>query len=328
MLRTVLLAIVFAATGHAVAERPVAIAIHGGAGTILPEHMSAEKEAVIRAALEQAVRAGHEVLTSDGNSLDAAMAAIRILEDSPEFNAGRGAVLTNTGTVEMDASIMDGKTLQAGAVASVKGIRHPIDAARRVMEHSPHVMLIGDGAMHFARRQGLEFKDEDWFITESRRQQLEAIQADETAATQLSESWFSTVGAVALDRHGNLAAATSTGGMANKRWGRVGDSPIIGAGTYADNDSCAVSATGHGEYFIRHVAAYSICSLVRIKGLSLAEAADEVVNNTLKNAGGDGGVIALDSKGNISMPFNTPGMYRAAVHPDGSVQIGLYRGDD
>lgn len=328
MLRTVLLAIVFAATGHAVAERPVAIAIHGGAGTILPEHMSAEKEAVIRDALEQAVRAGHEVLTSNGNSLDAAMAAIRILEDSPEFNAGRGAVLTNTGTVEMDASIMDGKTLQAGAVASVKGIRHPIEAARRVMDESPHVMLIGDGAADFAREHGLEFKDEEWFITDSRRQQLEAVQAEESSATQLSESWFSTVGAVALDKHGNLAAATSTGGMVNKRWGRVGDSPIIGAGTYADNKSCAVSATGHGEYFIRHVAAFSICSLVKTKGLSLEEAADEVVNDTLKNAGGDGGVIALDPKGNISMPFNTPGMYRAAIHPDGSVQIGLYREDD
>lgn len=314
--------------GPVMAESPVAIAIHGGAGTILPEEMTPEQEQAIRAALEQAVRAGHAVLENEGSSLDAVIAAIRILEDAPQFNAGRGAVLTNTGTVEMDASIMNGADLDAGAVASVKGIRHPVEAALRVMRNSPHVMLIGEGAMSFAREQGLEFMDEAWFITDSRRAQLEALQAREVSSTELSESWHSTVGAIALDAHGNLAAATSTGGMANKRWGRVGDSPIIGAGTYADNRVCAVSATGHGEYFIRHVAAYSICALMRLGGLSLVEAADQVVQDTLLNAGAAGGVIAMDPQGNIHMPFNTPGMYRAAIHTDGQLTVGLYGEDE
>lgn len=306
-------------------EAPVAIAIHGGAGTILPDRMTPEREAAIRAALEKSVQTGHALLEGGGSALEAVVAAIRVLEDAPEFNAGRGAVLTNTGTVEMDASIMNGADLNAGAVAAVKGIRHPIEAALRVMHDSPHVMMIGEGAMSFAGDHGLEFMDEDWFITDFRRQQLESIQADEQAATQLSEDWYSTVGAVALDADGNLAAATSTGGMANKRWGRVGDSPIIGAGTYADNRACAVSATGHGEFFIRHVAAHSICALVRLAGLDLGDAADQVINETLKQAGADGGVIAIDPTGRISMPFNTPGMYRAAIHPDGRVEIGIYR---
>ncbi|NBB92633.1 MAG: beta-aspartyl-peptidase [Gammaproteobacteria bacterium] len=312
----------------AMAEKPVAIAIHGGAGTILPENMTPERERAIREALDQAVRRGHEVLSGGAPALEAVIAAIRVLEDAPEFNAGRGAVLTNTGTVEMDASIMDGRTLDAGAVASVKRIRHPIEAASRVMTDSPHVMLIGEGAMSFAEGHGLAFMDEDWFITDFRREQLAAIQSDEQAAMQLSEDWYSTVGAVALDRDGNLAAATSTGGMANKRWGRVGDSPIIGAGTYADNRACAVSATGHGEFFIRHVAAHSICSLVRLAGLSLEQAADRVINETLREAGADGGVIAIDPEGRISMPFNTAGMYRAAIHPDGRVEIAIYRDEE
>jgi L-asparaginase / beta-aspartyl-peptidase len=307
------------------AESPVAIAIHGGAGTILPENMTAEREKAIRSALEQSIRAGHEVLESGGPSLEAVATALRVLEDAPEFNAGRGAVLTNTGTVEMDASIMDGRTLNAGAVASVKGIRHPIDAATRVLHDSPHVMLMGEGAMSFAEEHGLEFKDEDWFITDFRREQLESIQADEQATTQLSEDWYSTVGAVALDADGNLAAATSTGGMANKRWGRVGDSPIIGAGTYADNRSCAVSATGHGEFFIRHVVAYSICSLMRHGGATLQEAADSIINGTLKEVGADGGVIAIDAEGHIAMPFNTAGMYRATIDTEGRLQIAIYR---
>ncbi|RFF28406.1 MULTISPECIES: isoaspartyl peptidase/L-asparaginase family protein [unclassified Wenzhouxiangella] len=327
MLRITFLTAVLLAASLAVAESPVAIAIHGGAGTILPEKMTAEREQAIRAALEESAHAGHEVLESGGPALDAVVAAIRILEDSPEFNAGRGAVLTNTGTVEMDASIMNGADLEAGAVASVKRIRHPIDAARLVMHDSPHVMLMGEGAMSFAEDHGLEFMDEDWFITDFRRRQLETIQADEQAGMQLSESWHSTVGAVALDAHGNLAAATSTGGMANKRWGRVGDSPIIGAGTYADNRACAISATGHGEFFIRHVAAHSICSLVRMAGMTLDEAANQVINETLKEAGADGGVIAVDPQGNVSMPFNTPGMYRASVDGDGKLQVLIYRED-
>lgn len=325
MIRIFLLAALLLTAVPLMAESPVAIAIHGGAGTIVPEKMSAERERAIRDALEQAVHAGHEALVAERSALDAVVAAIRILEDSPEFNAGRGAVLTNTGTVEMDASIMDGSNLDAGAVAAVKRIRHPIEAAVHVMRDSPHVMMIGEGAMSFAADHDLKFMDEEWFITDFRRQQLEAIQSDEQAGLQLSESWHSTVGAVALDADGNLAAATSTGGMANKRWGRVGDSPIIGAGTYADNRACAVSATGHGEFFIRHVAAHSICSLVRLAGMSLEEAADQVINKTLKEAGADGGVIAIDTQGRISMPFNTPGMYRAAIHPDGRFEIGIYR---
>lgn len=325
MLRIFLVAAALLVASHAMADAPVAIAIHGGAGTIVPEEMTVERERAIREALEKAARAGHEVLAAGGPALDAVVAAIRILEDAPEFNAGRGAVLTNTGTVEMDASIMNGSNFEAGAVAAVKGIRHPIEAARHVMHDSPHVMMIGEGAMSFARDHDLEFMDEAWFITDFRRRQLEAIQADEQAGLQLSESWHSTVGAVALDAEGNLAAATSTGGMANKRWGRVGDSPIIGAGTYADNRACAVSATGHGEFFIRHVAAHSICSLMRMAGMSLEEAANQVINETLKQAGADGGVIAVDPEGNIAMPFNTPGMYRAAVHTDGRFEIGIYR---
>jgi len=315
------------ACASAMAEAPVAIAIHGGAGTILPANMTPEREKAIRGALETAVRAGHQALENGRPALEAVVAAIRVMEDAPEFNAGRGAVLTNTGTVEMDASIMDGKTLDAGAVAAVKRIRHPIEAATRVLHHSPHVMLIGEGAMSFAREQGLEFMDEEWFITDFRREQLESIQADAQSATQLSESWHSTVGAVAMDADGNLAAATSTGGMANKRWGRVGDSPIIGAGTYADNRACAVSATGHGEFFIRHVVAHSICSRMRLTGIGLAQAADEMINTTLREAGADGGVIAIDAQGGIAMPFNTPGMYRAAIHADGRLEVKIY-GDD
>ena len=310
------------------AQAPVAIAVHGGAGTIERGRLSEEQEASIRAALTAAVEAGHQILTEGGSSLDAVTAAVRLLEDAPEFNAGRGAVLTFDGTVELDASIMDGATLDAGAVAGVTGVRHPIEAARRVMTESPHVMLVGSGAEAFARAKALEFMDPDWFITEFRLEQLRAIQARQQSATQLSENWFSTVGAVAVDADGNVAAATSTGGMSNKRWGRVGDSPIIGAGTYADNRACAVSATGHGEYFIRHAVAHEICARVRLTGVGLADAADAVVNQVLREAGGDGGVIAVDPAGNISMPFNTPGMYRAAIDVDGRLQVAIFGDED
>jgi L-asparaginase / beta-aspartyl-peptidase len=320
-----LLALLLLISPLAMAERPIAIAVHGGAGTIERGQMTEEREASIRTALEAAVKAGHEVLADGGSSLDAVIAAVNILEDAPEFNAGRGAVLTNAGTVELDASIMEGSQLNAGAVASVRGIRNPINAARLVMEESPHVMLVGEGAETFAREHDIRFMDEDWFITDFRREQLEALQAnDRQASTQLSESWHSTVGAVAIDADGNLAAATSTGGMSNKRWGRVGDSPIIGAGTYADNRTCAVSATGHGEYFIRHVVAYDICARMAYTGRPLAHTANEVVNQVLKSAGGDGGVIAIDRHGRISMPFNTAGMYRAAIHRDGRLEVGIY----
>jgi beta-aspartyl-peptidase (threonine type) len=305
-------------------DSPIAIAIHGGAGTISRDNMTDERETAIRGELQRAVEAGHAVLAEGGSSLDAITVAIRLLEDAPEFNAGRGAVLTEEGRVEMDASIMDGATLAAGAVASVTGIRHPIDAARHVMTDSPHVMLIGDGAEAFARQFDLEFMPEDWFITDFRQEQLDRIQSTETAMVDRASPWYSTVGAVAVDRNGNLAAGTSTGGMSNKRWGRVGDSPIIGAGTYANNRTCAVSATGHGEFFIRHVVAYDICARMAYTARPLAQTADAVVNQVLKAAGGDGGVIAIDRFGRIAMPFNTPGMYRAAIYRDGELEVSIY----
>jgi len=307
-------------------ESPIAIAIHGGAGTISRDAMTVEREARIRAALTEAARAGHAVLTEGGAALDAVTAAITVLEDAPEFNAGRGAVLTSEGRVEMDASLMTGHDLQAGAVASVRGIRHPILAARAVLDDSPHVMLTGRGAESWARDAGLEFMDEDWFVTPFRAEQLERARSRE-AAVGHAAPWYSTVGAVALDAHGNLAAGTSTGGMTNKRFGRVGDSPIIGAGTYADNASCAVSATGHGEFFIRHVVAYRICAGMALGGQTLTDSAEAVVNGVLVEAGGDGGVIAIDGAGRIAMPFNTPGMYRARIDTDGTLHVAIY-GDE
>lgn len=313
------------------ARSPIAIAIHGGAGTISRESLSDERERAIRGALETAIRAGYAVLERDGAAIDAVTAAITVLEDAPEFNAGRGAVLTSESLVEMDASIMTGQDLGAGAIASVRGVRHPILAARAVMEHSPHVMLVGDGAEEFARQRQLEFMPEEWFQTEFRLEQLQRIRARGTRQVDLdtadAEEWFSTVGTVALDRAGNLAAGTSTGGTANKRFGRVGDSPIIGAGTYADNRSCAVSATGHGEYFIRHVVAYNICARMMHAGKTLSESADAVIHDVLAEEGGDGGVIALDAQGNIATPFNTAGMYRASIDRDGKLEVKIY-GDE
>lgn len=305
---------------------PIAIAIHGGAGTIERGNLSDEREQVIRSALESAVRAGHQILLDGGSSLDAVTAAITQLEDEPEFNAGRGSVLTHAGHVEMDASIMTGHDLAAGAVAGVRGVRHPILAARAVLKHSPHVLLSGRGAEAFARRQSLEFMPEDWFITEFRQQQLQRLQNPEQANMNTVEKrWFSTVGAVALDQSGNLAAGTSTGGMTNKRDGRVGDSPIIGAGTYADNRSCAVSATGHGEYFIRHVVAYAICSGALNQSKPLKRSAEHIIHEVLLPAGGSGGVITVDPEGRIAMPFNTAGMYRAAIDTDGNLEVSIYR---
>lgn len=310
-------------------RQAVAIAIHGGAGTISRANLSPEREQAIRGALESAVRAGHRILLDGGNSLDAVTAAITQLEDAPEFNAGRGSVLTHDGHVEMDASIMTGHDLAAGAVAGVRGVRHPILAARAVLEHSPHVLLSGRGAEAFARRQSLEFMSEDWFITEFRREQLQRLQqAEQANHSQPQSRWFSTVGAVALDQAGNLAAGTSTGGMTNKRDGRVGDSPIIGAGTYADNRNCAVSATGHGEYFIRHVVAYAICNGALNQHASLQQSAEHVIHEVLQPAGGSGGVITVDPHGHIAMPFNTAGMYRAAIDTDGNLEISIYREPD
>lgn len=307
-------------------DAPVAIAIHAGAGTIKREELAPEAEAEIRAKLEQAVRAGHTVLALGGTSLDAVRAAINLLENSPLFNAGKGAVFNAEGVNELDASIMDGATLNAGAVAAVRRIRNPIDLALRVMTHSRHVMLIGAGAEQFAAEQGFEFVEPEYFHTEHRWQQLQEKKAAEKAMAFSPDAWYSTVGAVALDKRGNLAAGTSTGGLTNKRWGRVGDTPVIGAGNYADNARCAVSATGTGEYFIRYVVAHSICSRVGA-GEDIESAAGALIHETLKAAGGDGGVIAMDPGGNIAMPHNTPGMYRARIGTDGELFVGIYADD-
>jgi beta-aspartyl-peptidase (threonine type) len=320
-----------AANPPAGTEGPVAIAIHGGSGTIEKGEFSAEKEAEIRAALEQAARAGHEILMAGGSSLDAVTRAVTILEDSPHFNAGRGAVFNAEGKNELDASIMEGAGLNAGAVAAVHNIRNPVLLARKVMTDSVHVMLMGEGAEAFARERGIAFEDDAYFYTDYRWQQLQKAKAsDQPDATYLSETpdqWFSTVGAVALDRDGNLAAATSTGGMTNKQWGRVGDSPIIGAGTYADNRSCAVSATGHGEFFIRATVARDVCARVQFTGVSLAEATRQVIKEQLTAMGGDGGVIAVDPQGNLALTFNTSGMYRASIDAEGRLYVAIF-GDE
>lgn len=276
--------------------------------------------------MDAALLAGHDVLRRGGKSLDAVVAAIKILEDSPLFNAGKGSVLTADGTVGMDASIMDGMTHKAGACAEVKHVKNPIELARLVMDRTPHVLLVGDGAERLAKEHSLPLMPADYFITEHRRLQLQRIQQKEKEkATQAGEKKaqhdrlesIGTVGAVALDRHGNLAAGTSTGGMVNKRFGRVGDSPIIGAGTYADNLTCAVSGTGHGEFFIRGVVCYDIAAKMKYQGVTLTNAAEEVVMKNLKEAGGRGGVIAVDAKGNVAMPFNSEGMYRGVIRADG-----------
>ena len=288
--------------------------------------MTGEKEAEIRAALQESVQAGQRALMAGESSTRAIIAAINVMEDSPLFNAGNGSVFNAAGNHEMDASIMEGAGLNAGAVASVSRIKNPIDLASRVMTESEHVMLMGNGAEEFAKQHGFEMVDPASFYTDFRWQQLQRIQAKEQSKADRKDQWYSTVGAVALDRQGNLAAGTSTGGTCNKRWGRVGDSPIIGAGTYASNSSCAVSATGHGEVFIRHVAAYNICHRVEL-GTPLSEAADTVVNDILVKAKGEGGVIAIDRYGNIATPFNSEGMYRASIDTSGVMDISIYRED-
>jgi len=310
---------------------PHAIVIHGGAGTILRDNMSAEVEAEYRSTLTKAVTAGHQVLAGGGNSSDAVIQAVLILEDSPLFNAGRGAVFTNAGQVELDASIMRGDDLNAGAVTGVKRVRSPILLAQQVMLNSPHVMLMGSGAETFAVAQKLEMVDNDYFHTKRRRDQLQQVIAREQNASIPEPSYayevrkFSTVGAVALDTSGTIAAATSTGGMTNKRYGRIGDSPIIGAGTYADNSACGISATGHGEYFIRAAVAYDICARVKYQGIDLAAAGEAVINGTLQTMGGSGGVIGIDPAGEVVYSFNTPGMYRASIDTDGKLDVRIFR---
>jgi len=300
-----------------------AIAIHGGAGTLAPADLTPENERAYRAGLERALRAGFAVLDAGGIALDAAVTAVQVLEDEPLFNAGRGAVLAANGLHELDASVMDGRDLNAGAVTGVRHVRSPIELARLVMERSPHVMLAGTGAEEFALEQGLPPVPNSHFATERRRLELERMLQGQAEAGR--ESLMGTVGAVALDAAGNLAAATSTGGMTGKKWGRVGDSPIIGAGTYAANDCCAISATGHGEFFIRAAVAHEIASLMRYRGLGVVEAADEVVMQQLVRLGGSGGVIAVGRDGGIAMPFNSEGMLRGAMDSRGLCVTGLLR---
>ena len=311
------------ATEQPATPRRLAIAIHGGAGVIARDQLGADGGAAYRQGLEAALDAGYAVLEAGGSSLDAVTTAVRLLEDNPLFNAGRGAVLAHDGRAYLDASIMSGKDLSAGAVTGVTTVRHPIDLARRVMQDSPHVMLSGEGAEEFAGLKGLERVPNDWFITPTRRQQLDRVLQGRSAPRNELQG-LGTVGAVAVDSRGDVAAATSTGGMTNKRWGRIGDAPIIGAGTYANNASCAVSATGHGEYFIRSVVAHDICALVEYKGWSLERAAREVVQGKLVQRGGEGGIIAVDPQGNLVLEFNSPGMFRGLRDSSGRRKVAIY----
>ena len=317
-------------------ESPIALAIHGGAGTISKAKLSEAQKLAYKAKLQEALDAGYVVLEQGGDSLQAVKSAINILENSPLFNAGLGAVYTFDGTHELDASIMDGKTMNAGAVAGVSHISNPIDLAIEVMKNSPHVMLSGAGAEEFALNQGFSLVPAKYFDTDKRHNSLldakeklrnaeKATKDFQAAVGQLDLDYkFGTVGAVALDRHGNLAAGTSTGGMTAKRFGRIGDSPVIGAGTYAENGVCAVSATGHGEYFIRYHVAGDICARIKYQQKPLSQAADEVINRRLVEAGGSGGVISLDASGNIAMPFNTEGMYRASKSSSQKMEVSIW----
>ena len=318
MKRLILISIIFFLFSCAEkAEQPYGLVIHGGAGTITRENMSTEKEAEYISKLTAALKTGYAILENGGSGLDAVEATIKVMEDSPLFNAGKDAVFTGAGTNELDASIMDGATLQGGAVAGVKTVKNPISAARKVMEKTWHVLLAGEGADAFAKEQGLDIVDNSYFHTEHRFKSL--IKAKEKEMEK-----HGTVGCVALDKKGNLAAGTSTGGLTNKRWGRVGDSPIIGAGTYASNETCAVSATGQGEYFIRGSVAFDIAAQMDYEKKSVQTAAQAVIDK-LTERGGTGGVIVMDSKGNIAMPFNTEGMYRGFYLNDGELTVKIYK---
>jgi len=328
----------------------ITLVIHGGAGTITRANMTPEKEKAYREVLNTALQKGYAILKQGGTSEKAVETAIMVMEDSPLFNAGKGAVFTNEGKNEMDAAIMDGKTLKAGAIAGVTTIKNPIRGAIAVMEKSPHVLMAGKGADLFAKEQGLEIVDPSYFYTEARYKALQKAKEEEKVELDHTENTkkdiqkkpktgfvkeedliftegkkYGTVGCVALDKFGNLTAGTSTGGMTNKRYGRIGDAPIIGAGTYANNNTCAVSATGHGEFFIRCVVAYDISALMEYKGLSVKDAAEEVVMKKLVERGGEGGLIALDRNGNIAMPFNSEGMYRGYVKADGKSEVMIYK---
>ena len=316
-------------------ENAFGIVIHGGAGTILRKNMTPDMEQAYRAALQEAVATGHAILAAGGSSTEAVEKTIHVMENSPLFNAGKGAVLNAQGEVELDASFMDGARLDAGAIAGARTIKNPISAAIKVMTDSPHVMLSGAGADQFAAEQGLEQETADYFLTERRIKALQRVQAE--AAEQNKQAYHTapsrfyqqqrmgTVGCVALDKAGNLAAGTSTGGMTNKKWNRIGDAPIIGAGTYANNASCGISATGWGEFFIRSVVAHDIAALVEYKGLSIQEAARIVIHEKVATLGGDGGVVGLDRQGNVAMEMNTAGMYRAHMNAAGELTVKIYK---
>lgn len=307
----------------------IRIAIHGGAGTIRREEMTPELEAAYTQGLQEALDRGYAVLEKQGTALEAVMSAVVTLEDHILFNAGRGSVFGKDGKHEMDAAIMDGSNLQAGAVAAVSAVRNPVLLAHAIMTQSPHVMLQGTGALEFAKGHGIATEPDDYFYSAFRYEQWQQMQNSHEIAldhnVKLADKKFGTVGAVALDARGNLAAATSTGGMTNKQWGRIGDSPIIGAGTYANNRTCAISCTGHGEPFIRAVTAYDVSCLMEYKGYSLQEAMHLVVHDKLIRLDGEGGMIGLDAKGNISMQFNSEGMYRGMKTGEGENRISIYR---
>jgi beta-aspartyl-peptidase (threonine type) len=304
------------------------IAIHGGAGTLVKGMMTSELEARYRAALKLALDAGYKLLEDGKSAVEAVEEAVKVLEDSPLFNAGKGAVFTATESHEMDASIMDGESLNAGAVSLITGIKNPVSLAKDVMEKSEHVFLAGEGAMQFAKELNYKLEDNAYFYDEFRHKQW--LEIKDTDSFQLDhatkkDSKFGTVGAVACDQNGNIAAATSTGGMTNKKWGRVGDSPMVGAGNYANNKTCAISCTGSGEFFIRGVVAYDVACLMEHKAMSVADAASEVINKRILEIGGDGGLIAVDANGNIAMPFNTEGMYRASKSSNGEEAVSIYK---
>ena len=305
------------------------IVIHGGAGTMSREEMSKEMDSLYRKKLEEVIRVGYSILKNGGTSQEAVEKSINLMEDSPLFNAGKGAVLNSNGEIELDASFMDGKTLNAGAIVGVKTIKNPISAAIKVMENSPHVMFFGNGAEQFSMKEGLEIVDPNYFFTQKRIDELKRIKLKETKKSsfindELKSIKYGTVGCVALDKKGNLAAGTSTGGMTNKKWNRIGDVPIIGAGNYANNKTCAISATGWGEFFIRNVVAHDISALMEYKGLKISEASKIVINEKVAKLGGDGGVIGIDKNGNIAMEMNTNGMYRAHMNSNGDIVVKIY----
>jgi beta-aspartyl-peptidase (threonine type) len=312
------------------------IVIHGGAGTILKSDMTPQLEEAYVRGLDEAISAGAMILEKGGHSVDAIQTAIKILEDNLLFNAGRGSVFTKKGVQEMDAAIMNGQTLKAGAITGVRNVRNPIQLAYEVMTESDHVFLSGKGANDFAIKRGLKLEPDDYFFSQFRYDQWKEIRDSDTYSLDhthqdlnelMKDKKFGTVGAVAVDVYGNIAAATSTGGMTNKKFGRIGDSPVIGAGTYANNKTCGISCTGHGELFIRSVAAYDVSALMEYKGMSLQQAMDEVVHKKLVAINGEGGMIGVDSHGNTAMVFNTAGMYRAMMNQDGAKTIGIYKED-